>query len=404
MKALMLAWEFRPNIVGGLGRAVTDIAEALIQEGVEVHVVTLRVGDLPEREGIPGPAGGATSSVFRVRPPESDVYDIYTQAEATSERILEGAAGLLAEIGPVDLIHVHDWHLAHAAIALKHQLKVPLLATIHATEYGRHRGNLHSDLSKTINGLEWYLTFDAWRVICCSQFMAGEAQAAFDCPADKIDVIPNGIDARPFDALQGLDLREFRANYAGEDEKIVFCVGRVVYEKGAHLLAEAFPQILDEYPSAKLVVTGDGPHLPAIKRRVDRLGIADHCYFTGFVPIDVRNRLFRVADVAVFPSLYEPFGIVALEAMAAGTPVVVSNVGGLAEVVEHAKTGILVYPNDVDSLVWGVLHTLRHPEWAKVRAKIAHRVAIDQYSWRAIARQTLRVYERVVSERKQSDW
>jgi glycogen synthase len=398
VKALMLSWEFRPNIVGGLGRAVTEVADALAQQGVEVSVVTSRPGDLPERED------GEGICIRRVRPPEQDVHDIFTMADETSKRIIEIVPDLLERAGPVDLIHTHDWHLARAAITLKHQLKVPLVATIHATEYGRHRGHISSDLSHSINGLEWELTYDAWRVICCSRFMAGEVQTAFGCPADKIDVIPNGIDPSPFDAIRGLDLRRFRATYARPDEKIVFCVGRVVYEKGAHVLVEAFPRILAEYPFARLVVTGDGPNLPAVRERARQLGIADRCHFTGFVPIDVRNRLFRIADVAVFPSLYEPFGIVALEAMAAGAPVVVSNVGGLAEVVEHAETGILVYPNDVGSLAWGVLHTLLNPQWARMRAANAYRIAVSEYSWRNIARQTMAVYERVVTERKLASW
>ena len=398
MKALMLSWEFRPNIVGGLGRAVTEVADAIAQEGVELGVVTSRTGDLSTRESRKG------ICVMRVRPPEQDVYDIFTVADETSKRILDRVPDLIDEVGPVDVIHAHDWHLARAAISLKHQLKVPLVATIHATEYGRHRGHIYSDLSKAINGLEWELTYDAWRVICCSQFMAGEVQTAFGCPADKIDVIPNGIDTSPFDALRGLDLRRFRASYASPNEKIVLYVGRVVYEKGAHVLVEAFARILAEYPSAKLVVTGDGPNLPAVRARASQLGIANRCYFTGFVPLDVRNRLFMVADVAVFPSLYEPFGIVALEAMAAGAPVVVAKVGGLAEVVEHAETGILVYPGDVGSLAWGVLHTLQHPEWAKLRAANAYRVAVSQYSWQSIARQTIDVYDRVFDERARATW
>ena len=398
MKALLLSWEFRPNIVGGLGRAVTELADALARQGVEVHVITSRTGDLPEREN------GQGISVFRVRPPEQDFYDIFTLADETSRRIVERVPDLLDDVGPVDFIHTHDWHLARAAIALKHQLKVPLVATIHATEYGRHRGHIYSDLSRSINGLEWELTYDAWRVICCSQFMAGEVQTAFSCPADKIVVIPNGIDPSPFNALRWLNLRRFRAAYARADEQIILCVGRVVYEKGAHVLVEAFPRILAEYPLAKLVVTGDGPNLPAVRERASQLGVADRCYFTGFVPIDVRNRLFMVADVAVFPSLYEPFGIVALEAMAADAPVVVSNVGGLAEVVEHAETGILVHPNDPASLAWGVLHTLLHPEWAKMRAANAYRAAVSQYSWANIARQTIDVYEQVIADRERAAW
>jgi glycosyltransferase involved in cell wall biosynthesis len=401
----MLSWEFRPNVVGGLGKAVTELVPALVAEGADVHLVTPRTGSSPEIERLDGgPAGAGSLTVHRVAAPVIDVYDIYTLAEHTNLALEERALQVVEEADGVDVIHVHDWLVAFSGIALKQALKTPLLATIHATEYGRHHGYIGTDLSRAIHNLEWWLTFEAWRVICCSQFMASEIGAAFRTPIDKVDVIPNGIDSSPFDALEGLDLTSFRAGFATPDEKLVYCVGRVVYEKGAHVLVEAFPQVLARYPKAKLVVTGDGPNLPAAKARAQELGITGRVYFTGFVPIDVRNRLFKVADVAVFPSLYEPFGIVALEAMVARTPVVASNLGGLAEVVNHAETGILVYPNDPGSLAWGVLHTLEHPEWARQRAEHAYRVAADEYNWRAVARRTLGVYERVATERRATAW
>jgi glycogen(starch) synthase len=111
-----------------------------------------------------------------------------------------------------------------------------------------------------------------------------------------------------------------------------------------------------------------------------------------------------VADCAVFPSLYEPFGIVALEAMAAGAPVVVSEVGGLKEVVKHAETGISVYPNDVGSLTWGILHTLEHPQWTQARVANARRKVIEEYNWTSIAARTSAIYRRIAHERKTADW
>ena len=124
----------------------------------------------------------------------------------------------------------------------------------------------------------------------------------------------------------------------------------------------------------------------------------------GFISDEDRNLLYKVADCAVFPSLYEPFGIVALEAMAARTPVVVSEVGGLPEVVRHAETGITIYPGDVASCAWGIVHALQHPEWARMRAENAYRQVLTTFSWDTIAERTLRVYERIVAERAASDW
>lgn len=405
MKVLMLSWEFRPNVVGGLGKAVTELVPALVEEGVEVHLVTPAVEGAPEVETVPGsPRSGGSLTVYRARPPMPDVYDIYTLAADTNVALEARGREVIDRLGGVDLVHAHDWLVAFSGIALKHAYKVPLLATFHATEYGRHRGNIVGDLSQAIHGLEWQLSYEAWRVICCSQFMASELNAAFRVPLDKVDVIPNGIDSSPFDALEGLDLSEFRSRFATPDERIVFCVGRVVYEKGALQLVEAFPRVLSAYPNARLVVTGDGPNLPLVRARAHELGLDGQVTFTGFVSIEDRNRLFKVADVAVFPSLYEPFGIVALEAMVARVPVVASNVGGLTEVVAHNQSGILVQPSDAQSLAGGILQTLQHPDWAHRRAERAYQVAIEEFTWPAIARKTTNVYDRVVAERAWTEW
>ena len=276
---------------------------------------------------------------------------------------------------------------------------MPLLSTIHATEHGRNRGNISSDISQSIHGTEWWLTYESWRVICCSDYMAKEVSTVFRTPLDKMDVIPNGVDTARFDALAGADLSDFRLRYAAPDERIVFHVGRIVHEKGLGVLVESVPRVLAGYPKTKFVIAGTGGFLESAKRRAAELGVADSIYFAGFIPDADRDRLFKVADVAVFPSLYEPFGIVALEAMAARTPVVVSQVGGLAEVVDHNETGLLVYPDNPESLAWGILETLRHPDWAAARSDNAYRKVMTEYNWHSIAERTAAVYERIVRER-----
>jgi glycogen synthase len=376
---------------------------ALVDRGVQVRLVTPRFqgGDPTEPAA---PTADTPLVVHRVTPPSYTAPDIYTTAFQMNPLLEKQAQEVIEQAGGVDLIHVHDWLPSLAAISLKQEYKLPLVSTIHATEFGRNRGQFHSDLQRSIHSAEWWLSYESWRVICCSQFMADEVQQAYWIGGDKIDVIPNGVDSTAFDALDGEDLSDFRARYAAPDQKIIFSVGRVVYEKGAHVLIEAMPRVLAQYPGAKLVVTGEGPHLAAVKARAEQLGVSPNVYFTGFVSYGDRNRLFRVADVAVFPSLYEPFGIVALEAMAAKTPVVVSSVGGLAEVVANNETGMTVFPDNPDSLAWGIVHTLSHPDWARMRADSAYRVATTEYSWSTIAGRTAEVYERVVRERAAAEW
>lgn len=400
MRVLMLSWEYPPHIVGGLGKHVGDLAPVLARRGIVVHIVAPWAGTSESQEQAAG------LWVHRIAAPTEGGYgsSFYDQAMITNAALTAASPELLERFGPFDLIHTHDWLTAPTARDLKHRYKLPLIATIHATERGRGRGHLPNEQAHRINALEWELTYEAWRVICCTRYMANEIQAYFVTPPDKIDVIPNGVDPSQFDALNGLDLSTFRARYALPEEKIVFYVGRIVAEKGVDILIQAVPRVLEGYPQAKFIIAGQGPELGRLQALAQTMGIGHKVLFTGRISDDERNRLFKVADCAVFPSLYEPFGIVALEAMAAGVPVVVSEVGGLAEVVQHAETGITIHPNDPASCAWGILHTLQHPHWAQRRVENAQRVVRTVYNWDTIAAQTEAVYRRVLQERARVVW
>jgi glycosyltransferase involved in cell wall biosynthesis len=318
--------------------------------------------------------------------------------------VTEFAHQLIRHVGGFDLIHDHDWLSGFAAIALKREHHIPMVATIHATEMGRNRGNLYGEMQKSIHQAEWWLTYEAWRIITCSQYMAWEVTNYFGAPAAKVDVIPNGVDTRRFDALKGMDLSDFRLAWARPDQPIVYYVGRMVPEKGLSVIVASVPYVLREWPGVKFVLAGGGGYANDLKRQAWDLGVADNVIFPGRIPDEVRDGLFRVADCAVFPSLYEPFGIVALEAMAADCPVVVSDVGGLAEVVDMHETGIKVYPDNPESLAWGILHTLKNPEWSRARVQNAARVVREQYNWHRIADMTIDVYNKTVEDAKAGDW
>ena len=399
MRILMFSWEYPPYVVGGLGKHVAELLPPLGRlPGMDLHLITPRHRDGPAVEQV-GPA-----TVHRVDLPDGDDADFYTTAWKTNLRLEEYAHRLWQETGPFDLIHVHDWLVAFVGAALKRDYRTPLLSTIHATEKGRGRGTLATDQARAIHQVEWWLTFESWRVIACSQYMAHEIADYFQCPTDKIDVIPNGVDPTRFDQLEGQDFGHFRNRYALPFEQIIFSVGRIVREKGLHLLVRAMPLVLAQHPTAKAVIAGKGPELEALRSLAWELGVGEKILLTGFISDQDRDRLFKIADVAVFPSLYEPFGIVALEAMAARCPVVVSEVGGLKDVVQHAKTGITVYPDNVESLAWGILHTLQHPAWAAARVENAYRLVREVYNWERIARMTADVYRRIVAERAVTDW
>ena len=398
MRVLMFSWEYPPYVVGGLGKHTAELIPPLGSvPNLEVHLVTPRLGGGKPVEQL----GHVT--VHRVDPPPVE-GDFYTSAWQTNLRLEEYAHQLCNDTGAFDLVHVHDWLVAFAGAAFKRSHNVPLLSTIHATERGRGRGSLASEQARAINHVEWWLTYESWRVIACSEYMRDEVANYFQCPLDKIDVVPNGVDTSRFDELEGQDFAAFRNMYALPQEKIVFSVGRVVFEKGLHLLVKAMPSILEQEPAAKVVIAGKGPELEALRSLAWSLEVGEKVLLTGFISDEDRDKLFKIASCAVFPSLYEPFGIVALEAMAAKCPVVVSEVGGLQDVVQHAETGITVYSDDSDSLAWGILHTLQHPEWAARRVENAYDVVREEYNWERIAQRTHEIYGQIIAEAALAAW
>ncbi|HWJ02779.1 MAG TPA: 1,4-alpha-glucan branching protein domain-containing protein [Verrucomicrobiae bacterium] len=389
-RVLILSWEFPPMVVGGLSRHVYDLSRYLVRQGWEVHVVTTEIGEYPHYEVVEG------VHVHRVHVLKPDGGDFIHWAFQLNLMMLDACQALLNSGLTFDLVHGHDWLCCYAAKTLKEEYDIPLVATIHATEYGRNNG-IFTDLQRYIHGLEWKLTYEACRVIVCSNYMGREAQEVFQLPADKLDVIPNGVDPEVLKA-QPRSITG-KGAYALESERIVLFIGRLVREKGVQTLLEAAPMILAEQPEVKFVISGKGPAMEELKNYAGCLGIGEKVLFTGYVTDEQRNNLFNLAEVAVFPSLYEPFGIVALEAMAVHTPVIVSDVGGLADVIQHGQNGLKMYPGDAYSLAKQVKDLLRDPNWADSLADQAL-ADLNKYNWNKIAEKTLDVYTKALNKKE----
>jgi glycosyltransferase involved in cell wall biosynthesis len=389
MHILMLSYEYPPNLVGGLGRHVAELAPALAAQQVAVHVVTptLRQETVPVtiEDGV---------TIHRVYTPALNISDIYSQVVAVNKDLVAYALQLKE---PFDLIHVHDWLTGFAGISLQEAWGRPLVATIHATERGRGRGYIRGDLEKSIDRVDQQLIEQADHVIVCSRYMFEEVQSYFHTSTSRMDVIFNGVNtANLRNGHDKDDLLTMRERCMHRGQHIVFAVARLVYEKGMHQLVEAAPKILAQFPEARFIIAGKGPEAKALKQRAKRLGLVDKIDFVGFVSDEERNEYYQNACCAVFPSLYEPFGIVAIEAMALGCPVVVSDVGGLGEIVKHAHNGVTIYPNNADSIAWGVTHILSDPKQAQRYAVEAFEDVDVLYSWARIARLTRAVYRRVI--------
>ena len=395
IQILMLSWEYPPHVVGGLGRHVAELAPALVKQGIEVHVATPVTAQALQPVTV---EQGVT--IHRIlTPPNQNPDDIHRYACETN-RVLEAYLNQLrAAYGHCHLIHAHDWLTSFAGIALQNAWACPLVTTIHATERGRSRGFLNNQLQQAIDHTEHDLVNRARQVIVCSHYMANEVQYFFQTPPGKVDIVPNGVNVVDLqNGANQAELAEFRAGYAHPDDQIVFTIARLVYEKGIHLVVQAAPRVLNECPRARIIIAGKGPEADNLQQQARNLGVADRINFIGFISDVDRNRFFQVADCAIFPSLYEPFGIVALEAMALGCPLIVSDVGGFSEVVKHAETGIKIYPDNVDSTAWGIVHALNHPDWAKKHAANACQSVREVFSWPRIATLTLDVYRRVLDQ------
>lgn len=233
------------------------------------------------------------------------------------------------------------------------------------------------------------------RVICCSNYMAREVGKLFGGGSGGIKVIPNGVDARSLRVGSGTAPESPK----GPGGPVIAFLGRLVPEKGVQVIIEALPMIRESHPGAVLAVAGRGPFEEELKKLASQHGVADHVIFIGFVDDTGRNRLLAQASVAVFPSIYEPFGIVALEAMAAGTPVLVSDTGGLAEIISHGIDGLKVPPGRPDQLARYVVELLDHPALAQRLGRKAHRKVVSRYDWSRIAYETAGIYMDVTGKR-----
>ena len=395
MKILALAWEFPPRIVGGIARHVAELYPEVIGLGHEVHLLTVEFGSAPKYEVVEG------IHLYRCRVDRSN--DFFHWIANMNDSMGSIGGKLLKKHGNFDLIHAHDWLVGDAAIALKHTFKLPIVATIHATEYGRYNG-IHNSRQQYINGKEKLLAHEAWRIIVCSEYMREEIQRVLHSPPDKIDVIYNGIRPEKKHHGNNFDRTKFRRRFANDQEKIVYYVGRMTYEKGISVLLDAAPKVIHAMGGGvKFVIIGGG-NTNRLKQQARSLNIWQQCYFTGFMSDDDLDKFQTIADCAVFPSLYEPFGIVALESFAARVPVVVSNTGGLPEVVKHELTGVVTCANDPYSLTAGIVRVLKNPEQSQKLVEAAYESIAERFNWKNLAKQTCAVYSQIVLERSQVFW
>ena len=389
MKILMLSWEYPPRVVGGISRVVHDLSHRLVNDGHNVTVVTYRDGNVPYYEDDNG------VNVYRIDNFMISPNNFIDWVMQLNFNMIAKVGEIISEKGNFDVIHAHDWLTAYAGKTLKYAYNTPLVSTIHATEAGRNSG-IHDDMQKYINDTEWMLTYESSEVIVNSNYMKNELQRLFGLPYEKINVIPNGVNLNLFNDVQ--KDYDFRRKFAMDNEKIILFIGRLVYEKGIQTLISAMPKILANYHDSKLIIAGKGGMLDELKAQVNSLGLGNKVYFTGHLASKDVQKMYKCADISVFPSTYEPFGIVALEAMLSGTPVVVSDIGGLNEIVDHGINGMKSYAGNPNSLADSILSLLFDPKLCDTVTQNAKAKVKAEYNWTKIADNTHLAYEKAICE------
>ena len=388
MRALILSWEYPPLIEGGLARHVRKLAESLAAQGIDVHVIARgREEDSPEEE-----SGGVL--IHRVREPvrPRDLGEFVAWIEHMNSDML--AVGVeLGDRFDFDVVHGHDWLVASAGDHLAKRFRAPFVVTIHATEYGRHQGWVDKHPQSYIHGVETWMANRAERVITCSAYMREHVSDVYGLDEARVAVIPNGID--PSELVPVDDLETLRGRFAKPTEKLVLLVGRLVYEKGFQLALEALPGLIERVGNVRFIVAGSGTAEQELREQASALGLDDHGTFLGWIGDDVLHSLYRIADLTVVPSIYEPFGLVALEAMASGCPCLVADTGGLREVVPNEDVGLRFRSRDPRSLAT-MAERLLTDEQLRDRLVAEANEHVLSFDWADVARQVGDVYEELL--------
>ena len=402
-------WEYPPKLVGGLGTYAEYITREFVGLGHDVTVFTLNSGDLKTREILRGvevhrPKIADASNVFPMFVTHDlkkwgknirFFNDIFISNVLSATKLINEL--IRKEGDHFDVVCVHDWLSSISGIIVKNETKRPVVFHVHSTEWGRSGGRG----SKVVSYLESATAEAADRIITVSHSMR-EDLVRHGWPKSKISVVWNGVDPERYNPKRCRkgDVKKIRHKYGVQDDEcMLFFLGRLTWVKGVRNLVQAMPLILEKYPKTKLVILGKGEEQTDIVEMARRLGIEDKvvCHFE-FVPEDERILHYAASDICIFPSVYEPFGIVSLEAMSMAKPIVVGAQGvvGFREQVLSSgseQNGIHVNGGDPADIAWGVKQVLKDPKRAKKWGANGRKRVLRYFTWTKAAEQTLEIYK-----------
>ncbi|MEJ7562733.1 MAG: glycosyltransferase family 4 protein [Ilumatobacteraceae bacterium] len=379
MRVLMLTWFFPPQEMSGIAAHVHGLASSLATAGHDVVVFAP-----PWRGGASDPAGVKVCRAVTGLPWLPD-EDEAAHAASTCHHFV----ALIGELDgwQPDVVHVHDWRLAWAGGTIRELTGATLVTTFHGTERVRHGGHLPTGLPGTVHSVESWLALRSDAVIATSAFMVREVVAGLEVDADRVTQIPNGIDAAWWAQAQHPSVQH------AQRAPLVFTWGRVQYEKGFQVLVRAMGLLRHSHDDLRCIIGGTGSYLAELQSRIDLDRVADRVELAGFLTDEELLDTLHRASCVVIPSLYEPFGIVALEALAGGAPLVVAETGGLAELVRSTEAGLMFEPGDAEQLASCIARILDEPELAQRLGDHASAMLTERYSWETIATSTVEWYE-----------
>ncbi|MDJ0768827.1 MAG: glycosyltransferase family 4 protein [Ilumatobacter sp.] len=384
MRVLMLSWEFPPTSAGGTAAHVDGLAHALERAGHDVVVITRRVA---------GTEPDSTAAGVRVLRADVELPwlpDDEVANAASANHAMVATSGRLGEWRP-DIVHAHDWNVAWAASVLASLFTTPIVTTFHGTERGRHGGHLSPGTPTDINSVEWWQAHCSRRVIASTKLMVREIVDGFEMDPEHVRRIPAGIDPAWW-ATAGPDEQPVDARGG-----VVLAWGRVQYEKGFQVLARAISALRYRVAGLECVIAGRGSYLPELQSQIDIAGVGDLIDLPGFLNDNELRAAIHRAGCVVIPSLYEPFGLVALEAIAAGAPLIVADTGGLAELVGGTGSALLFEPGNADALADCIERLLTDQQLADELVRRGQDLIEASYSWDAIAVRTVTVYHEALS-------
>lgn len=375
----MLTWEYPPSSAGGTAAHVDGLSHALTRLGHDVVVITRRIPGTDEVN--------VTAGVREIRVDVDLPWlpDDVIAGTASGNHALAGGLALLGDWRP-DVVHAHDWKVAWAADVASRWFGVPIVTTFHGTERGRHGGHLAPGRPEDVNSIEWWQANRSRRVIASTRLLVRDIVDGFELDPDSVRRIPGGIDPEWW-------------RTAGPDEVassarsgLVLAWGRVQYEKGFQILARAMSVLRYRVAGIECQIAGRGSYLPELQSQIDLAGVGDLVELVGFVNDNDLRALIHRAGCVVIPSLYEPFGVVALEALAGGAPLIVADTGGLAELVGGTGSALLFEPGNANELADRIEQVLTDQSVADDLVRRGQELLEASYSWDAIAARTLAVY------------